>query len=323
MAAGQMLWSTQSGYVSSPYWNMKFQKAAQPLMRFRQFVAIKEAFGKGKGESVNWQKVANVSSYGGKLVETNTMHETPQVISLGTLTVDEYGNSIPFTGKLEALSESDLEDIMRGGLLDDCAKVLDGEIEREFNKCPLRYVGTASEAYALTTASTATATNSYALNTYHLRMMIDELKKRNVPGFSAVDGDYVCVGSIEAISGLFGALETVNMYTDSGRKAVLNGEVGRHYGCRIVEDRFATRFVYDSSAKSATAISWTNGKSGVAYIFGAPTVREALVIPEEIRTKVPTDYGRSKGIAWYGIFGWRLEWETEANARIIKWDSAA
>lgn len=33
--AGEMLWTTQSGYLTSGYLNKTFQKAAQPLMKFR------------------------------------------------------------------------------------------------------------------------------------------------------------------------------------------------------------------------------------------------------------------------------------------------
>ncbi len=267
-------------------------------MRFRQFVSIKESFGKQKGESVNWLKVANVSTYGGKLTETTTMHETKQTLSWGTLTVDEYGNSIPYTGKIEALSEFDIEEIIRGGLLDDAVKCLDGEIEREFNKCPLRYVGTASDGYVFTTNSVATATNSSALNAYHIRRIVDKLKARNVPGWSSLDGDYVCIASLEALSGLMDQLQTVNSYTETGYQKLLSGEQGRLHGVRFVEDTFATRYTYNSTARTATAKTWTNSLSLDAYFFGSPTVREAIVIPEEIRMKVVTDYGRSKGLAW-------------------------
>ena len=89
--ANEMLWSTQSGYLSNEELDMQFAREAQPRMRFRQFVAIKKAFGKSKGESVNWLKVSNAGSYGGLLAETQTMHETTQPLSWGTLTVSEYG----------------------------------------------------------------------------------------------------------------------------------------------------------------------------------------------------------------------------------------
>ena len=43
---------------------------------------------------------------------------------------------------------------------------------------------------------------------------------------------------------------------------------------------------------------WDNAKSDVAHFFGEDTVAEAIVCPEEVRGKIPGDYGRSRGIAW-------------------------
>lgn len=318
----EMLWTTQSGYLTNNKLNKAFQKAAQPRCKFRQFVMFKEAFGKNQGQSVNWLKVANITDYGGVLTETNTMHETDQQLTWGTLTVNEYGNSIPFTFKIEALSEFDIKSIVRGGLLDDFVKVIDGLVERQFNTTKLRYVGTATAGGVVTTNGTATTSNTSAFNAYHLRMMVEELKKRNVPGWPGLDGDYVFVGSIEAVRGLYEDTESLQQYTESGYKKILNGEIGRYYATRIVEDTFATRYTYSSTGRSATAKSWAQAKSLDGYLFGSPTVREAVAVPEEIRMKVTTDYGRSKGIAWYGIFGHAIEWDTEGDTRIIKWDTA-
>lgn len=315
-----MVWSTQSGFLTSGKLNKEFQTQAQPLTRFRQFVSIKNALGKNAGETVNWLQVSNVNAYGGKLVETNTMHETNQTLTWGTLSVTEYGNSIPFTYKIETLSEFDIKQIIKDGLLDDAVKCMDGEIEREYNGTPLRYVGTAATAGVVTTNGTATATNSSALTSTHVRKMRLELEKRNVPTWN---GEYVCIASLEAMEGLENAMETVNQYTEAGYTKILNGEVGRLNGVRFVKDAFATRFTYNSTLRTATAKSWTNGLALDAYMFGKPTVMEALTVPEEIRMKVVTDYGRSKGLAWYGLFGWKLMWSAAADARIIKFDSAA
>jgi N4-gp56 family major capsid protein len=268
-------------------------------------------------------KVANVSTVGGSLTETSVMNETKQALSWGTLTVNEYGNAIPFTGKLESLSEFDIVNIMREGLMDDFTKCVDGVIEREFNSTPLRYVGTATGGGDVTTDGTATATNTSALNKYHIRQMVKQLKTRNVPGWGGLGGDYVCICSVEALEGLFSDLESSLAYVTDGYQKILNGEVGRYYGCRFVEDTFATRYTYSASARTATAKSWTKGNSLDAYLFGEPTVREAIVVPEEVRMKVPTDYGRSKGIAWYFLGGYALEWSAAADARVIKWDSKA
>lgn len=319
--AYEHLWATQSGYLTNGQLNKKFQKAAQPLTKFRQFCAVKEAFGKHKGESVNWLKVANVGTYGGSLTETQTMHETTQQLSWGTVSVNEYGNAIPFTFKVEALSEFDIEEIIREGLLDDFAKVVDSLVEREFNKTPLVYMGTATDGYQLGTATTASYTNTSALVPYHFINILSELKKRNVPGYSGLGGDYVCIMSPACMASFLYAVQSVNQYVETGYKMILNGEVGRFYGCRIVEDFFAS-YNYISS-RSATTVSWTQSKSGPAYFFGSPTVREAVAVPEEIRMKVPSDYGRSKGLAWYFLGGFAIEWAAHADSRIVKWASAA
>ncbi|MGH2362042.1 MAG: hypothetical protein ACRDGM_16070, partial [bacterium] len=68
--------------------------------------------------------------------------------------------------------------------------------------------------------------------------------------------------------------------------------------------------------------------SNWAFFFGEDTVAEAIAVPEEMRGKIPTDFGRSRGIAWYYLGGYGLvhpinSADNSKNARIVKWDSAA
>jgi hypothetical protein len=323
MAGPGHLWVDQSGVLYSPELSKKLQFSAQPMFRFRQYVDIKADFGKQQGESMNWDKVANVTNFGGQLTETSTMPATRQAITKGTLTVTEYGNSIPFTGKLEALSQQAIEGMIDKGLKHDMVKCMDGEVERQFNQTKLRYVGTATAGGALTTNGTATATNTSAFNLYHAGVMADELRKRNVPGFDSLEGRHVCIVSIEALRGLKNSLSANHGETSEAYNKLVNGGQFEYDNVVYALDTFGTRFTYDSSAKTATAKSWTTGNSLDAYMFGADTVREGVAVPEQIRQKEITDYGRSKGIAWYFLGGWKIEWETEGDSRIIKWDSAA
>lgn len=319
----EMIWSTQSGYLTNGMLNKRFRKSAQPLTKFRQFCEFKEAFGKSKGESVNWLKVANIGTYGRQITETETIPETTQQLSWGTLTVTEYGMSIPFTFKIDALSEFDVQQLIRGGLLDDCVKVIDGTVETEFNKTPFRYGGTSTSTGTFYTASSCTATNTSALNTYHVDEMVAYLRQLNVPGFSGLNGDLVFIGTPKTLKGIKAALTSIYQYTEMGLKYIANGEIGRYNGVRFVESNFAGAYTFTPSTGAATAVTWSGGFSAPGYLFGGPTVREAVVVPEELRVKIPTDYGRSQGIAWYGLFGWAIEWSDAANARILKWDSKA
>lgn len=316
-------WVDQSGYLTNTKLNKKFQMSAQPMLKFRQFCDFKSSLGKNQGESENWLRIADVGTYGGSLAETNTMHETTQAKTWGTITITEYGNSIPTTGKIKTLSQFDVDQYVKKGLMNDMVRCIDGLVERQFNSCALRYVGSSTTTYALTTNGTATSVNTSVLNSYHIRKMALELKKRNVPGYNSLNGDFVMINSVEAMESLAGALETVNSYVESGYKQLLAGEVGRWYGVRFVEDSFASRYTYDSSARTATAKSWAQAQSLDGYMFGADTVMEAIAVREEIRAKETTDYGRSHGLAWYYLGGFVIVWDTAANCRIIKWDSAS
>ena len=106
-------------------------------------------------------------------------------------------------------------------------------------------------------------------------------------------------------------LESVHQYVASGFQMIMNGEIGRYEGVRFVEQT--------NVAKEA----FTNGLSNWAFFFGDDTVAEAIAVPEEMRGKIPTDFGRSKGIAWYYLGGFGLVHPEAAGARIVKWDSAA
>jgi hypothetical protein len=101
-------------------------------------------------------------------------------------------------------------------------------------------------------------------------------------------------------------LEAVWKYT----KYPVNGEVGRYYKSRVVLDTHSM----DGSIGASSV-------TGEAYWFGEDAVMEAVAVPEEIRVKVPTDYGRSLGIAWYAILGFAKIWAGDPDYRIIKFDS--
>jgi len=46
---------------------------------------------------------------------------------------------------------------------------------------------------------------------------------------------------------------------------------------------------------------------------------EGIVTPLEMRAKIPTDYGRDKGLAWYFLGGWKITFATSnaGEAKVI------
>ncbi len=105
----------------------------------------------------------------------------------------------------------------------------------------------------------------------------------------------------------------------------MNGEIGRYEGMRFCEQ---TNIAKGGAVDSATwnwytADAWNNGDSDWVFFFGEDTVAEALAIPEEVRGKIPSDFGRSRGVAWYYLGGFGIVHTDAEQARIMKWESAA
>lgn len=160
-----------------------------------QFCDVKDASqqGKGKGQTFTWDVVSNVAAGGGTLVETNTMPETQFTITQATLTINEYGNSVPYSGKLEALSKFETRKPVMQALRNDAVKVFDRASWAQFNAAKLRVVpasaGTSTATLTLTTNGTATATNNIAFQKEHAKLVVDLMKERNIP-WAANDCSY-------------------------------------------------------------------------------------------------------------------------------------
>lgn len=322
------LWATDSlgGYAYSDKLSRELRMAVQPATKFRQFCDAKDGTKArnpdgnmlGKGDTFHWNVYSDVANQGTTLTETATMPETQFTITQGTLTVTEYGNSVPYTGKLDDLSEHPIKGIIHKVLKNDAKKAFDKDAHTQFNATPLRVVptsGTSTTALTLTTNGTATQTNNKALTKDHVKLISDLMKERNIPPY--IGDDFGAIARVSTWRTFKNDLESIHMYTDKGFNLIHHGEIGRYENCRFIEQTNIAAGV------SNNGTAWPNGLSDWAYFFGGDTVAEAIVIPEEMRGKIPSDYGRSRGIAWYGLEGFGITQTQAAQARIVKWDSAA
>jgi N4-gp56 family major capsid protein len=326
--AGQV-WETSSlgGYMYSDELSDVLRHALQPMIRFRQHCDAKDATDKGlnRGDAFNWNIYSDVATRGGDLNERDTMPETNFTITQGTLTVTESGNSVPYSGKLDDLSKQPVSEIVHKVMKHDATKALDAKAHAQFNATPLTVApasGTSTTAVTLETTG-CTITNNVAMRSAHIKAIVDIMKERDIGGF---DGDdYRCLGWPTTFRTMKNDLEAVHQYVDEGFKMILNGEIGRYEGVRFMDQtNIAKGGAVDSTTWTATtADAWDNGLSDWAFFFGEDTVAEGIAIPEEIRGKIPSDYGRSKGVAWYYLGGFGLVHSAAAQARIIKWESAA
>ncbi len=332
------LWVTNSlgGFMYTDKLSRELRMNVQPMTKFRQVCDAKDATKArnpegnmlGKGDLFHWNVYSDVATQGGTLTETNTMPETNFTITQGTLTVNEYGNSVPYTGKLDDLSEHPIREIIHKVLKNDVRKAYDIDAHAQFNATLLRVAPTSNgtTALTLTTDGTATLTNSIALGNTHVKLVADLMKERNIPPY--VNDDYAALAWPSTYRTFKNDLEAIHQYTEQGFRLIHNGEIGRYENIRFIEQTYIPQGGAGDSttwnASTGTSDPWDNSAlSDWVFFFGEDTVAEGIVIPEEMRGKIPSDYGRSKGIAWYGLEGFGIIHTTASQVRIVKWDSAS
>jgi len=325
----------EGGFQYSDQLSNVLRTNVQPLTKVRQLCDVKDAMGKGlsSGDLFHWNVYSDIGKQGGTLVETQTMPQSSYKIVQGTLTVTEFGNSVPYTGKLNDLSLHPVTEIINRTLKHDAVKSFDFYSDAEFRKTPLRVGptgGTASDSIELSETGTAVSTNSAALSKEHVKAIVDTAKMRNMPPYQM--DDYFALSHPTTWRPFKNELEEIHKHTPQGLGFILNGEIGRYESVRFIEQ---THIPVGGAADSPTwaagvdpidkvADPWDNGLSSWAYFFGEDTVAECIVIPEEIRAKITTDYGRSRGIAYYALLGYGLTHTLAMGAkqaRILLWDS--
>ncbi len=330
--AGQ-LWSVndRGGYMYSDELSNVLRTALQPVVKFRQFCDAKDAIDKGlnKGEKFHWNVYTDVQTGGDVLEETKAMPETNYKIHQQSLTVKELGNSVPYSGILDNLSKQPVTEIIHKVLKNDCKKTLDGQAHAQFNATGLRVMpsaGNSTTAIVYVENGTANVTNNVAFGKGHVKAIVDLMKERNIPPYQ--NDDYFAMAWPSTFRNVKNDLEALHQYVETGFTKIMNGEIGRYEGVRFVEQtNVAKGGAADSTTYTyRTADAWNNGLSDWIFFLGEDTVAEALCIPEEIRGKIPGDYGRSKGVAWYYLGGFGIVHSKDAvaaNMRIAKWDSQA
>jgi hypothetical protein len=316
------LWTEAEGYYESPNLSKELRMAVKPGLRIRQFCDIKDPDQQQrfKGAKYHWNVYSKVTPDSGLatrvLDESKVMPTGNFTITQGELTITERGLAVPYTGKYDDLSEHPVKEIIHQILKRDCKEALDIEAAAEFNKTPLRVCPTSGNhvsAVTLTTNGATATTNNIALGKKHVRTITTLMKERNIPCYS--EDDYYCIAWPSTFETFRDDLEGIQVYHETGFGFIARGEIGRYSGCRFIEQ---TNVPKGSLGTKGSA--WANG-SDWALFFGADTVAEAVAIPEEIRGRVPLDYGRDKGIAWYSLGGFGLCHTQVSEARIVMWDS--
>lgn len=273
------------------YATKKFLKATLTKQRFKQFVTYQEKFGEKRGMEAGWE-IQGKLPVGSALVEGNDIPVLNPSIVRGTALIEEFGGAIPFSNKLEMLSNLEIKQYFEDSLGVNAAETLDkAAFDRIYSQ--FKCVATANGATAISKGYNGTiVSGGLSLSKKHVLALSTEMREVDMP---LKDGKYNGIGRPGAFELLKGELETVIQNTESGYKRIVLGSIGSYDGIEFVEQT-----------------SVPTGKD--VYFVGDDFGIELNVLTPEIRQNVELDFGRSKGIAWYAICALAKTRDVEAGA---------
>lgn len=314
MAGQQWGLNAMGGYLANPRLSKQVRHASSLIMKFRQFIKPEPGYGKGKGDRILVDRLTQVQNAGGKLNENIRIPETNVLLSQQSVIIFEYGNAVPFTGKLEALSEYSVDNLWTKALRDDMAETLDLDAAAEFKAAKVKYTATGTPSTPtnnIATGGTPGAAATRDIMGFDIKEMVDYfVSTLKCPPYDGTN--FVIIGPRELYAGLIGDSDVKNDLRYGDPERIFLGEIGIYQKARFIEENNALKATVGTGTFRAESV-----------MFGEDPVAEAIALPGEMRAKIPEDYGRSKGIAWYGLLGFKIVWDTGTprQARIIHYTS--
>lgn len=320
MATHSWTYDAPTGVYKNHDLSSKIREAAYKDGKFVQFTKPEAGYGKMKGESITITRVSQVS-----IPSDDTLDELVPIpedsISLSTqaITAQEKGRAIPYSSLALDLAHFDLENVIQRSLKKQLGLSMDIDAATAFKEGKVKMIPTGVAASTFDTDGTASSTAASNWNVYHVESLRDYMYSTlNVDPY--MGDDYVAIISTQAKRGLMRDpdWEVWKKYTDPSAK--FNAEVGRLENIRFIETNHTA-----SSGASLKEDLGTGSVLGEGVVFGADPVVMAVVLDPELRAKESADYGRSKGVAWYGVYDFGQIWSDSANAgeaRVIHVTSA-
>lgn len=298
-----------TGTYKSHALSSRLYEAAVANSIFVDHVRPAPGYGKKSGETVTLTRVRNVTEpTSAVLDETARIPEDDFQLSTKLITVNELGRAVPFTSLSQDLARYDIDNPIQRKLRDQMRLSLDTMAATAFKRAKVKYVPTGAATNNITTNGTPGAAATANMNIFHVEQIRDYLfDTLNVPPLD--NDDYLGIFRTLGLRGIKSDAEwkAWHQYTDPTAK--FNGEVGRIEGVRFIE----------SNHSNALGKIGTGSVLGEGVVFGEDSVAVAEAMTPELRAAIPSDFGRSKAVAWYGILEFDIVWDTgnAGEARIV------
>lgn len=299
-----------SGTYKNHDMSSRLRMASIAETKFMQFVRPEPGYGKKKGESITITRLSNITvPTNGRIAENNRIPEDDVALTTTAITVSEWGRAVPYTNLVADLGMFDPESYIQKRLKDQMALTLDTAAAQAFKTALVKATPDGVSSIQFSSNGVAPTTATANLNVYHIEQIRDLMF--STYWVAPYEGDdYIGLVSTKAKRGIMSDpnWETWHKYTDPESK--YKSEIGRLENIRFIE--------IQNPAALSNALG-TGGVLGEAVFFGDDAVAMAVAQDPELRAAIPQDYGRSLGVAWYGILEFGSIWGTSnpGEAKIV------
>ncbi len=277
-----------------------------------QFARVEPGFGKKKGETMTIERIRNIAVPGSAVLSETTKIPVDQfLMSSVAITIQEYGRAVEYTSLSNDLSKFDLEKPVQKKLRDQMGLILDVACAASFKTAKVCAIPTSASAITWDTDGTPSTPAISNVTVAHLGIIRDYMQDTlHIPPYEK--DDFMGLFSTKALRGIKSDpdFQYWRQYLQPG-DVLFNSEVGKIETIRTVEVNYTSSLANNKGTGSVL---------GEAIIFGEDGVAMIEVETPELRLAIPGDFGRSKGVAWYGVLAFGPVWNTanDGEARIIR-----
>jgi len=275
---------------------------------------------KGKGETINIVHLNEFADPTSTQLEEDTRIPIDK-LALGnrTVTLVEWGRGTEYTNLNEQLSKFSPSDYLQKALMRQMERALDTTGATAFKHTDVKicFIPTSLTGGTFDTDGTPSTTATANITFDHMGVLADYIAGDiHAPPFEG--DDYIMLSCRKTLRGLKqdSLWQDIHKYLQKG-DLFFKGEVGKAENIRCVQvDREAA---FSNTAGSSTVL-------GEAVVFGDEAVGYAEAQTPQLYAdpNYQSDFGRSKAVAWRGIYVYGSVWNTatDGEAKIIRIASA-
>ena len=249
--------TTSAGIAPSlqTYYNRTLLQSFEPELVHLQFGEV-YPMPQNNGMVMNMRKIIPLEANTNTLSEGEPGESVMLTETEVTVKLEQYGEYARCTDKLD-LSHLDMNILRKTKLFGDAgARSIDAVVREELATCT-------NVIYAGGKTSRSALTSEDKLTTKELRKAVRELKKNHAKTFA--DGCYVALVTPDVVYDLQDDENFIKVSAYQMKEGILMGEVGKLFGCRIVETTQAKVFEHAGASNADVASVIVLGQYAYGY----------------------------------------------------------